>query len=539
VEVLRGPAAATYGPDAMGGVVHLITRTAVRERLRPEATGEAAEGQTTRGRVGGVYGDYGTYDLHGSLRHAEGRTTASAAFARQASRGAPVFGDSTALRYDDGSRLRLDFARTVGTAAVHRRLRRLGGASVYARLGVDDRDFSAYRFYSDFASDRAREATSTGWLHLRLAGPAGGRTRWRVQGAGRVHRDRYRFTPTARANEHVSALGSWQGQVAHDLGARLTLTGGGAVRLRGIDSNNMGVHDDLSGGAFAQGRWRPTQALTLSGSARATYDPYFGLEVTPQLFGAYLASSRVTVRGGIGRAVRAPTYVELFFNQFTKTPSGPNRGNANLVAERAWSAEAGVDVAAARGVMLHATAFGRRTHDLIDYATLSGTESLFRARNLHTVTTRGLELEAVLDRPVLGALVADPADRPALRLALAYTGLDATLEPEAGATPADSIDYKYALTNARHLVQATATVRVRRLRVGVQGLWRENLEAAAAGSQRYGVVHARMRYGFGRIRQTPLIVTAEMRNVFDTAYATPLGTPLPARTLLVGLELVL
>ncbi len=49
VEVIKGPAALAYGPDATGGVINIITRT-----------------QGRPGDLGASVGDFGTYQLHGS-----------------------------------------------------------------------------------------------------------------------------------------------------------------------------------------------------------------------------------------------------------------------------------------------------------------------------------------------------------------------------------------------------------------------------------------------------------------------------------------
>ena len=388
---------------------------------------------------------------------------------------------------------------------------------------MDDRDFSAFHFYTPFASDRAREATRTWWLQARASG-ARGRTRWQAQVAGKQHHDTYAYNEAAPPSRHTSRLATAQAQATRAVAPGLTLTGGLAGQARGIDSNTMGLRREAAGGAFAGARWQPARGLTLNASARADLDPVFGLEVTPNLFAAYTRGA-VTLRAGGGRAVRAPNYVERYLD------AGGNRGNAGLDAERAWSYEGGVDVRpGGTGLVLHATAFARHTRDLIDYAQLAPSEEVFVARNVLAVDTRGLELEAALNRTLARDVVGQPVR---LRLGTAYTLLDAALDARADA-PADSVTYKYALTNARHLVQGAATVVRGGVSLGVRGQWKERLMPNPFGPDRYGLVHLR-----GRVRLTPpgpapVVLTAEVRNLFGADVAEVFDAPLPGRRWLVG-----
>ena len=504
VEVLRGPAAALYGPDALGGVVQLFTRTDLR-------AGRMA-GSGAAGAVEGQVGSHGLYDTGGRAEYVGSRTAVSAAGVAQGSDGEPIRNAEGAVVTGPDGTLKTDVARYAGTAAV---ARDLGGATLFARVGADDRDFSAWHFYTPFPSDKAREATETLWAQARLRSGRDQPTRWQVQLAGKQHDDRYRYNPSVPASVHRSRLLTLQAQASHRLGPAATLTGGASGQARGIDSNGLGTHGDGAGGAFVRLRWQPTRRLTLNPSLRADVDPTYGFEPTPQLYAAY-ALGAVTLRAGGGRAVRAPNYVERYID------TGGNRGTPDLGAESSWSAEAGIDVAprALSGLALHATGFVRRTRDLIDYAQETPDAEVFVARNLHEVTTRGLELEATLSRAVGGAQ---------LRVTSAYTFLDAALD-----TDADVAAFKYALTSARHLLQGTASVRAGGASLGLQGLWKDRMGGASAlASDQHAVVHARAGYR-AELAGTPVTLTAEVRNLFDRDYTEVFDAPMPSRTVLIG-----
>jgi len=497
VEVLHGPATALYGPDALGGVVHLITNTGL-QNSRSSETGLSAN-------VEGRYGKNNLYDAGGSVRHVGSNTTVSAAATMQGSNGQTISAPET--EEDLPSTVQTDFQRRAATAAV---TRRVGEATLYTRAGLDDRKFGAYHFYTNFPSDRAREATSTFWLQSRLARANDTNAPWQVQFSGKQHRDRYTYNPTTGSNRHISRMLNVQGQVSRTLGS-VRVTGGASGGLRGVDSNRDGVHSDPSAGAFASLRWRATSRLTVNQSTRVDYDPVYGVEPTPQLYLAYDLGV-ATLRAGGGRVVRAPNYVERFIDSPT------NQGNENLDAETAWSGEVGGEVPLPAGLLFSVTGFGRTTQNSIDY--LKKPDSfVFRARNLDRTTTTGLETEMSLKRRV---------GRAGVNLNAAYTLLDARFETE---FPTEN--YKYALTNARHLVQGSASIDADPVTLGVQGLWKDRLRDSGLATDKYGVIHTRLAY------RTQLVgarttVSAEVRNVFDREYTEIFDAPMPGRTLLVG-----
>lgn len=502
VEVLRGPATALYGPDALGGVVHLITQTALRSGDLSN-TGVAASAE-------GRYGKHNFYDANGSVRSVGTQTAISAAAAVQGSDGQTVPAADPQGEDNLSNTVQTDFSRRVATAAA---AHDLGGATLYARAGMDDREFGAYHFYTDFPSDRAREATSTFWVQSQLSSSGETETPWQVQLFGKQHRDRYTYNPTLPSNQHISRRLKMQGQASHTLGA-VRVTGGASAGLRGVDSNRDGLHSDPSAGAFVSLRWRATSRLTVNQSTRIDYDPAYGVEPTPQLYLAY-DLNRATLRVGGGRVVRAPNYVERFIDSPT------NQGTPTLDAETAWSGEAGADMHLPADLSLSITAFHRTTQNAIDYLRQSG---VFVARNLDHTTTTGLETELAFDRSIGGVGVDVDA---------AYTLLDATLDGQRSPSA-----YKYGLNSPRHLLQGSALITLQPVTLGVQGLWKDRLADQGLATPSYGVVHGRLGYRTS-LSGVPVTLSAEVRNLFDTEYSEIFDAPMPGRTLLVGAKVQL
>jgi vitamin B12 transporter len=496
VEVVRGPAASLYGPDAVGGVIQFFTWSGLAET----EIGPAVGADFSLGR-------HALYQADVAMRGRLGRASLSGATTWQSSDGQPILDAEGRGMIGSEGEVRTDFRRHAHTLAASGQP---GRAAVLARAGVDVRDFGSWRYYTPFASDTARSDSRTAWTQLRIRSADGSApTQVTVHAGARVQESSYQYNPVSATNSHTNYVATIQADASHRSSDRLALGAGVSTGLRGIDSNSMGRHDDASIGVYATTRLRPSDPVTFSASARLDHDPGFGTEVTPQLSATYSVGSW-TLRAGAGRAVRAASYTERYYDTERENPSG-NLGNPNLRAERAWSFEAGTDLYL-DGISLHATVFNRNARDLIDYARTDIGQPIFLAQNIASVKTRGLELDAEGSADL---------GRFRVRYAGTYSWLDSALDVP------DGLEYKYALIHARHIVQNNLYVHERRAGLGVRALWKDPMVGDS-----YFVVDVRGSYRIAR----DLAVTAEVRNVFDVAYAEVFEAPMPQRWWLVGLR---
>ena len=512
VEVLRGPAAALYGPDAIGGVIHLITYT-----------GLAEQGQMLL--LSGQLGEYDTRDGEIAARRGGDRLSLSLAEQQTRTDGEPVLDIAGAPITGSLGAVQTDFDRAARTAALNARL---GDDRALFRVGYDEREFGAFQFYTPFASDTAREATRTFWAQGRYAaGPERlGLDQLEAHLTFRRHEDRYRYYP-GLLNEHTSyrTAATLAGQKR--ISPAVRLGAGLSGEWRAIDSNNLGQHDDAAGGLYTSAQWDAAPGLVLTTTARADYDAAYGFEPTATLAASYAASQMLRLRAVAGRAVRAPTYVDRYFSTEAVRPSG-NLGNPDLAAERAWNVELGYDLAPLPGVLLRAAGFWRQTDDLIDYVrtpiVLGGDSTeVFLAQNVLQATTRGLELDAEGRRTVGPLQVTTRAS---------YTWLDTDLDTDRALE-----DLKYALSHSRRHLRGSVTARLSGASLGVQAFWKERLDGEA-----YGVVHARAGYALPLAPLGPggrMGLHVEMQNVLDEQYAEVFGAPMPGRRWLVGARLML
>ncbi|MFH1686630.1 MAG: TonB-dependent receptor [bacterium] len=471
VEVLKGPGARLFGPNAMGGAINFITSPCGRSRYVLEAT----------------VGEYGL--MQQSILMA-------------ANHGAFYHRFSLARIQSDGyvNGMELD-NRTV---AYHGSLRtKRGLIRLSARL--IDKEFGAYRFYSDQFEDQW-EATLSGLVaataELQIAAlTIMPKIHWRR------HEDKFvldRNRPEWYRNQHTSDQYGGELQVSFSSSLGITSVGGEACREE-LVSSNLGDHYRWRGGCFIEQQWRPHEGVTLTAGINTYRYTDYDWQSWPGLdFGLQL--SRATqLYASAGRAFRVPTYTDLYYQ------SPANVGNPDLQPEDSWSAECGLRTAGEVG-SVGVTSFIRHGTNLIDYVRQAD-DRPWQARNIAGATTEGVEIEGTLF----------PAALPIIeRLNLAYTHLENSRSEDL-----EGYQSKYV---EDHLA--------RQLLVGVDLVWTgpltQNIQLQhfqRVDGKEHTLVNTRVVWS---IRD--LALSLDVTNVFDIEY-TEIGTiPMPGRWLRLGIR---
>ncbi|MEM8488960.1 MAG: TonB-dependent receptor [Bacteroidota bacterium] len=510
IEILRGPATVIYGPDALNGVVHVITKAAAQTTVTDGIQASA----------GTRFGSHNFRALDGDLSYAKAGWQVGGAVTYQVTDGETVEQDAIPVEGPNGI-VRTDFERVAHSWFVSKTD---GPVSLYARLAMDWRDFNAYHFYTVSSLDFSREETRTVWGQFRLQGSLSGQTDWDVNAVFKQHKDMFNFNPQFTPNEHTSRHFVARGTLKHTVSEALSLSTGLSSWSRDIDSNNLGEHNDYTIGGYVHARYQPVSPLQVYAGVRVDHDKAFGTELTPQI-NAHYRLGRVGLRANVGRAVRAPNYVEQYIN-FTRAPQrGRNYGNPALKAEKAWSRELGIDVYLVEDVVLNTTLFQRNTSNLIDFAQLDPiagqptlADSVLLAQNIASVETQGIEIDGQVTRRLGQGHV--------LKLGASYTRLNTDLdEVKAGAV------FKYASSHARFIVQSTVQWTSPWFELAVQTLGKEKLDAST-----YSVTNLRVavpvRFGTGRQAR----LSVDVRNAFDRQFTEVLDAPMPGRWILFGVQ---
>ncbi|MGD9902642.1 MAG: TonB-dependent receptor [Vicinamibacterales bacterium] len=539
IEVVRGPQSALYGSDAIGGVVQVVTPRggpAVVDAL-VEAGGRDARraSGTARGTVGRWYGATSAQHMRDDgftgVAPADGTTVTnddsritdvSAGLGWRGDGGSDLFATA---RYVDGDRGspgpfgsnpagnfagvdRTARSLTVQRSAAIRLLQPLGGAASRIRLRAE-------ADIADFDLTFRSGATSRGETARRH---------------GRLQAD-----AALTAALSASAGGEWVGES----GRSTFITGGG----RGIP-----VERDVWAG-FAEARWQPSAALSVTAGARASRitrhalaadaaafspRPAFAddttVAVNPRLTAAWTivppggrrgTSTRLHAAAGSG--IRPPDAFEIAFTD-----------NDGLEPERSLSVEAGLTQTLANGaVHLDGTWFHNRYDDLIVSVGRFSGSSRYRTDNIANARARGVEL----------ALTTRPTRRLTARAT--YTFLDSEVLAVDGADGQAPPPFRVGdrlLRRPRHQgsgdlvwgtprLQAFATLAVRGATLDVE----PNFGTFGGLFENAGYTAVALGGSWAIVPQ--LTAFARVVNAFDARYEDALGYPALGRTAYLGLRI--
>lgn len=408
VEIVKGPAAALYGADAMGGVVSLITR---RPQKPFEASLRGMFGTLMEGDVRGHVGSkLGPFELRAGGGY---RTRKPYSWIDPANTALADVTNGPGIR-------RIDYDGEVAYAPSD-------ALRVWARAGYVWSDFDAVDANTTGAKfDRyQRTEQFDTWAGGRAT--FGGGTTVTVRGHYGLFKDQFLVDQrNSRALDEysVNLTRLWEGlgQVDFKLG-RHQLSAGVEGLGEFLVSSRITPTDVSRGrvGAFLQDEWVLTDRgprLAIVPGLRVDFDTQFGAAPSPRLAVKFDPSPALTLRTAWGLGFRPPTFSELYL-QFSNAGIGyVVRGNQNLKAEYSSSVNASIDYRLPLdGWVLSATAWHTSLTNLIN-VTASGVPNpddpvVFGYENVSNAYTQGLELNARL-KLSKGAYVD-----------LSYMGLDA------------------------------------------------------------------------------------------------------------------
>jgi outer membrane cobalamin receptor len=403
IEIVRGPESALFGADAIGAVVHVVTK----HTGRPRVEGLVEGGSFGTSRVGaGTWGSHGSWSWGGSAE-------------RTASDGDTGIAPATGERVSNDDVLSTNAGFSTGWRAanggdVRGSLRYVSGDRGYPGP-YGSNPIGAYT-----AVDRlSRGVTSSIQAGGRWTQPfSAGRSTLRQTVSANYFDLSSEFTSAYGLSASASSRATIRSQTDVDLTASLALSGGiEALRERAtstfITADGTGplpVRRSVAG-LFAEARYQPLAPLTFTAGIRVehlvrdampvssdVFSPRPALaederwSANPRLSAAFLlagpregARGWTRIHGAAGTGIRAPDALEIAFTD-----------NPALLPERSRSVEAGVDQALLRErLIVGATAFFNRYDDLIvAVGPALADASRYRTDNISNARAHGAELSA-------------------------------------------------------------------------------------------------------------------------------------------------
>ena len=516
IEVLKGAGASMYGPDAVGGVINIITK----------GFDSLKKGTTSTGSIN--YGDNNLISSTASLFHKSNKFYLGLGVSINKSDGDSIFpvalNDTITL---EGYRNYFDIKNISLSAGF--KINDLW--ELKFRSSILSSDFNARYFYTSYASDKSTELTSNWFNRVQLLRKTERGSLLDINASYKRSSDEFLYTPTSETNIHKMNYLNLTVNSSNEINEKIKLKYGAQADLRKIESNDRGNHSDYHFGAYFMGVYKSNN-LVLTAVAREDYDQNYGFEFCPQINAAYNIS-KVVLRASAGKSIRAADYTERYNNNLA-LKTYLRLGNPNLTAERGWSEEIGINYYPLKNTLFKATIFSRQSNNIIDYiltneseigsisdvgSLTSGADYLF-AKNVKNVNVNGFELE--LNTKFL------LSESSTLDWQIGYTYTDITN---------DNLGI-YLSSFAKHLVNSQVILKYNSFQFSLSGLFKErNTQIAESISKElkssYALLNARLGYGF---LDNKLSINIQILNLTDTKYQNILGAKMPGRWLMGGIS---
>ncbi|HEU4632403.1 MAG TPA: TonB-dependent receptor [Flavisolibacter sp.] len=510
IEILKGASSAVYGSEAVGGVIHIVTKTFGAKQGLHKSNVAA---QITGGEYGLLNANAGGFFSNGHTAVGFGVQTNNASGQQQ--RGTKGF-----------------FHNHTGSVSIRHFFSERWQLAI--RSSYDDRKFAAQNFYTTFASDTANEQVKSLWNQLQLTYNSK-KDIIRLNIGYKKLDDRYAFNSAGLPNQSKSDLLQALLTDEWKVTSKTTVVSGVQFIDKKISSNDRGNHTLSQVAGFAVLNQQICEKVIASPAARLEWNERSGWEFVPQISLSYRGDV-FQLRGSAGKTIRDADFTERF-NNYNKTLVTSGRiGNPDLEAERSFSYEAGADYFVASNLKLSATYFQRYHTKLIDYVTtpysqmprkenLSPSGTFALAENISKVRTTGVETDIQFSK--------DLASKQKLWAAIGFVWLNSK--------SSDTLPSFYISSHARYLTNFTAQYMNKWFSISVNGLFKKRqaqsaTPAIAKVSADYFVLNAKAEAFLLRDRLSAFV---EADNLFDKNYTDLLGSQMPGRWFMGGIKISL
>ena len=355
IEIVRGPRAAQYGSDAIGGVIQIFTRNNKTTSLR--VMGGSYKTGLIEAGIGG--GDRIKYSLNATGRSSEG-------FSRTRDSSSSYDSDK------DGYRNQSLSGNILFPVSAKTSLKLSGW---YSKSNVEYDAYGGVYGVSDNSNStldlRLKNQTTAGWSQTLSAGLASDDSKNTSSSISRIKTSRW--------------MADWQHDLVLNSNNLLSLglsTYTDKADNVSLSGNSTRFDESITDNAAFAILQSSVSGNDFSFSARLDDHELFGRNSTGQIAWARNASNKLRLLASYGSAFRAPTINELYY---------PNYGNSNLNPEKSTTAELGLRYQLDPHQQLRINAYRTRITDMIQSVEVA--LYTYEATNIGKANIDGLELE--------------------------------------------------------------------------------------------------------------------------------------------------
>jgi vitamin B12 transporter len=505
IEIIRGPASALYGADAVGGVVNIITK-------------KPAAASTT---ISGSVGQYQSSPENLPVHHRWNRNFALRNTGKQGSvyyvltaedERSPGYRINSKLKKQDaGLKIGYEFSPDSSAEVWTNYLNK--------ELGVSGMTMAP----TPNAEQLSRDFMTGVSYKVRLAQSAD----ITINVSDRKNKLNYKDPDSFPAldSTHKTDTKTADAQLSILAGSWNAFTAGGETRRDNLDSTESGSHAATLRAFYLQDEISIGDSLIVVAGVRNDKHSVYGSRWSPKASGRYLiASSGTIIRASYGESFRAPTFNDLYWPNSSSTYWGITyitEGNPALRPEKAKEYEGGIEQQLGKKSAIILTGFKRKVKDLIQWeGTYSPTIVQFQPRNVGRARISGYEAEAKFT-------LSDT-----VQWKLNYIRL----------FPVDEATGQRIISTASPMADAQAGTSFmaaldKQTVLALDGHWIRNYVAAGQPRWQYYVVNGKITDTVASTKNMKTDVFLGMNNMFNRKYEVSKGYPMPPQQLYGGVSL--
>ena len=515
IEIIRGGGSSIYGPDAVGGVINIVTKLFKEGISKNEVIVESKVGSN------GLTGDnlFIAKKLHEKFYTTLGVN----------------------LIKSDGQELYKDIFSFFDnqTFSLSHKYAFSNKLNVILRSAYAKRFFNSQYYYTRSNYDLSNETIRKSWTQAQINYKIDKNRKLSLMTSYQNVDDLYIFNPEFPYYQNYTELTNSNINYTKKTDSYRVVSGVN-LQNRKIASIDRGNHSDYYIGSFVN-FMKKIKAITINPSLRLDYNKSYRVQLCPQ-FDVNYNHDNYNLRTSFGRTIRSADFTERFYNNnYNGTLSaGRNIGNPDLKAETSLNWEIGIDIKKYKNATIKNTLFYRNASNLIDWVLMNSSqistnidllenENYLFAQNISKLKTLGWESELWFNLKKFKVLNISGS--------LGYCKIFAAEENQSLFENNTNTLSKYLANNSGDRFNYNVFFDWKKWKFNLNGQMKirgneSDLNIDQTLSQSYFVHNVNLNYALGN----RLTYSAELINIFNKEYADILGAIMPKRWFVLGFK---